>query len=511
MQALSSSQISNYHSTNSTLSPSSSTNFTNTHALPSSPSVNFHSPSIPSPPSSQSFASLTQSIPSSPSHPATIHQPSVPSPSPISLFTHQHIPSSPSSHFLSHQLSSSPSTSSFHPANNHQPTHNAPFQSSSTPTANTSSASNTSSAPTSFISPQPVPSPPASTAFRQPLTGNLHSPAHTVSLSVPEFRILLGEDEDDPVPTTAPQRIGASSTLHQPSSNQTLKPHDITSRLYPQHYNHQHIQHHQHHHHHHHHPHQQHQHQPRPHIDASCLLEPKEEPVSQPDSTQPRLDDGGSEDDRLIGESEEGIVGRKRKRRILFTKAQTYELERRFRTQRYLSAPERENLAAHIALTPTQVKIWFQNHRYKTKKQRTDRGGGMGDLNPLMSPRRVPVPVLVRDGRPVPAHHHHSGFQGSPPFLDMGGYYQQEAAHMRGMTASSIAGQHGYSGMMPPTYSNSSFSNYSSLSHHAAAAVAANSNNPLHYAQPTAMGDAEPSIANMQYPHAHSFGYQAQT
>lgn len=58
---------------------------------------------------------------------------------------------------------------------------------------------------------------------------------------------------------------------------------------------------------------------------------------------------------------------RKRKRRILFTKAQTNELERKFRQQRYLSAPEREQLASLIHLTPTQVKIWFQNHRYKTK------------------------------------------------------------------------------------------------------------------------------------------------
>ncbi|KAI1707405.1 homeobox domain-containing protein [Ditylenchus destructor] len=59
---------------------------------------------------------------------------------------------------------------------------------------------------------------------------------------------------------------------------------------------------------------------------------------------------------------------RKRKRRVLFSKAQTYALERRFRAQRYLSAPEREQLAQQIHLTATQVKIWFQNHRYKTKK-----------------------------------------------------------------------------------------------------------------------------------------------
>lgn len=77
-------------------------------------------------------------------------------------------------------------------------------------------------------------------------------------------------------------------------------------------------------------------------------------------------------------------TGRKRKRRILFSKAQTYELERRFRQQRYLSAPEREHLASLLDLTPTQIKIWFQNHRYKTKKMIRERGLD-GPLPPLGS------------------------------------------------------------------------------------------------------------------------------
>ena len=97
---------------------------------------------------------------------------------------------------------------------------------------------------------------------------------------------------------------------------------------------------------------------------------------------------------------------RKRKRRVLFSKAQTYELERRFRQQRYLSAPEREQLARIINLSPTQVKIWFQNHRYKCKKQNYDKGS-LGDSSPLFTPRTVPVPVLVRDGQPC---HEMNGF-----------------------------------------------------------------------------------------------------
>ncbi|XP_061453742.1 thyroid transcription factor 1-like [Rhineura floridana] len=59
----------------------------------------------------------------------------------------------------------------------------------------------------------------------------------------------------------------------------------------------------------------------------------------------------------------------KRKRRVLFSQAQVHELEKRFELQKYLTAPEREHLAAITCLTPNQVKIWFQNHRYKMKKQ----------------------------------------------------------------------------------------------------------------------------------------------
>eukprot|EP00795_Rhopilema_esculentum_P013658 gene13658-4558_t len=57
-----------------------------------------------------------------------------------------------------------------------------------------------------------------------------------------------------------------------------------------------------------------------------------------------------------------------KKRRILFSRQQTWELERAFRYQPYLSSPERDMLARRIHLSPNQIKIWFQNHRYKLKK-----------------------------------------------------------------------------------------------------------------------------------------------
>lgn len=62
-----------------------------------------------------------------------------------------------------------------------------------------------------------------------------------------------------------------------------------------------------------------------------------------------------------------------------------------------------------------QVKIWFQNHRYKTKKAQKDRekldqkpsahqlqqscSSAAGVQSP---PKRVAVPVLVKDGKPCP-------------------------------------------------------------------------------------------------------------
>ncbi|XP_014676796.1 PREDICTED: homeobox protein Nkx-2.1-like [Priapulus caudatus] len=132
----------------------------------------------------------------------------------------------------------------------------------------------------------------------------------------------------------------------------------------------------------------------------------------------------------------------RRKRRVLFTQAQVYELERRFKQQKYLSAPEREHLASLINLTPTQVKIWFQNHRYKCKRATKDKqmqehqhsgqqGGaaGGGAQGGQQSPRRVAVPVLVKDGKPCTA-----GLGGA----DAGMQASQAASHRHGQHAAAM-------------------------------------------------------------------------
>ncbi|XP_077007961.1 homeobox protein Nkx-2.6 [Tamandua tetradactyla] len=142
---------------------------------------------------------------------------------------------------------------------------------------------------------------------------------------------------------------------------------------------------------------------------SEAALEMDAEPVGEP---QPGLttasplggprvrerDVGHRGDGVRVGGPEPPKAPPRRKPRVLFSQTQVLELERRFKQQRYLSAPEREHLASALQLTSTQVKIWFQNRRYKCKRQRQDKSLELAG-HPL-APRRVAVPVLVRDGKP---------------------------------------------------------------------------------------------------------------
>lgn len=84
---------------------------------------------------------------------------------------------------------------------------------------------------------------------------------------------------------------------------------------------------------------------------------------------------------------------RKKRSRAAFSHAQVFELERRFAQQRYLSGPERSDLAKSLRLTETQVKIWFQNRRYKTKRKQIQQH----EVAVLNATKRVPVQILVRE------------------------------------------------------------------------------------------------------------------
>ncbi|EDW55326.1 muscle-specific homeobox protein tinman [Drosophila sechellia] len=87
----------------------------------------------------------------------------------------------------------------------------------------------------------------------------------------------------------------------------------------------------------------------------------------------------------------------KRKPRVLFSQAQVLELECRFRLKKYLTGAEREIIAQKLNLSATQVKIWFQNRRYKSKRGDIDCEGIAKHLKlksePLDSPTSLPPPI----------------------------------------------------------------------------------------------------------------------
>ncbi|XP_037729633.1 homeobox protein bagpipe [Drosophila subpulchrella] len=119
--------------------------------------------------------------------------------------------------------------------------------------------------------------------------------------------------------------------------------------------------------------------------DSDCDSPP---PLSSSPSESPLSHDGSG-------------LSRKKRSRAAFSHAQVFELERRFAQQRYLSGPERSEMAKSLRLTETQVKIWFQNRRYKTKRKQIQQH----EAALLGASKRVPVQVLVReDGSTTYAH-----------------------------------------------------------------------------------------------------------
>ncbi|XP_071756455.1 homeobox protein Nkx-3.2 [Centroberyx gerrardi] len=148
----------------------------------------------------------------------------------------------------------------------------------------------------------------------------------------------------------------------------------------------------------------------------------------EPNVTDPSaLDEGGC--DKSLDQPKQ----RKKRSRAAFSHAQVFELERRFNHQRYLSGPERADLAASLKLTETQVKIWFQNRRYKTKRRQM-----AADLMASTpAAKKVAVKVLVRDDQ----RQYSPGEILRPPLLSLQpSYYYPYAYCLPAWTLSACAG-----------------------------------------------------------------------
>ncbi|XP_070540891.1 homeobox protein zampogna-like [Ptychodera flava] len=131
-------------------------------------------------------------------------------------------------------------------------------------------------------------------------------------------------------------------------------------------------------------------------IDPTLRLEGKIEDSSNTLEDNDQSATQKQDDQQQPTSSSSSSKQRKKRSRAAFSHAQVFELERRFNHQRYLSGPERADLAAALKLTEQQVKIWFQNRRYKTKRRQLQ---AAAELSAPLAAKKVAVKVLVRDDK----------------------------------------------------------------------------------------------------------------
>ncbi len=72
-------------------------------------------------------------------------------------------------------------------------------------------------------------------------------------------------------------------------------------------------------------------------------------------------------------------------------------LEDNFSKQRYLSVPERLQLAQELGLSEQQVKTWFQNRRTKWKRQMSEQDQAEQDSEHTSGTDSVPSHTEVLD------------------------------------------------------------------------------------------------------------------
>lgn len=83
---------------------------------------------------------------------------------------------------------------------------------------------------------------------------------------------------------------------------------------------------------------------------------------------------------------------KQRRSRTIFTEVQLMGLEKKFQKQKYLSTPDRLDLAQSLGLTQLQVKTWYQNRRMKWKKV-VLKGGHEAPTKPKGRPKKNSIPT----------------------------------------------------------------------------------------------------------------------
>ncbi|XP_068173896.1 homeobox protein BarH-like 2 [Antennarius striatus] len=118
------------------------------------------------------------------------------------------------------------------------------------------------------------------------------------------------------------------------------------------------------------------------------LLSPQHPRGSEPSPSQTPLSISSESDT----ERSTPRLKKPRRSRTIFTEVQLMGLEKKFQKQKYLSTPDRLDLAQSLGLTQLQVKTWYQNRRMKWKKM-VLKGGHEAPTKPKGRPKKNSIPT----------------------------------------------------------------------------------------------------------------------